>query len=219
MSIACDPLPRPPYQGDISKDDAAAVAEQVLRVVEPACYRCGTTGLLRRGYQYLPSVTLICAPVVEQYTPPQQITMFGTQATVPKRKTKPIQAPFTLNRALRAHWADGRITDAPPDRTGRRPMWTDQRRQFLWDGWPVDLVLVIGGNYIVQRWVHTGSEGYIAEALGHIRMSTSLRYARGALVTSTGDEAAVGETERAMYDRVGLPYREPRDRDEGRLWK
>lgn len=166
---------------------AKAIAEDLKQRLEPACERIAIAGSIRRQKPDVGDIELLCIPkhggLIDSLDRELQTLCFGGVLD------------FRLNkRGSRGYGPKNKLMLHVPSGIGVDVFSTDE------ECWPVSLVVRTGGKVTNQRI-----------AMAAIRKGWRWHAYGSGFSTPQGD--VVCASEREVFELVGLPYREPWERE------
>ena len=176
---------------------ARKVADEVAAELAPRCKRIEVAGSLRHGKSEVGDIEILYVPRLGQVRMPGEL--FLRSGSLPDE--------------LIEQWLTRRVLTKRPNVNGATT-WGGQNKLAVHatSGVPVDLFATTMPYWFVALVVRTGpKESNTALAASALRRGMQL-HAYGVLeVTATG-EHIIPQSEREVFDRLGVPYREPAQR-------
>jgi DNA polymerase (family 10) len=175
---------------------ARAVAEKLLAELEPRCEQICVAGSLRRGKTDVGDIELLYVPRVGQIRKPGEL--FSVRGSL-------------VDELLDRWLAKGVITKRL--NVNGRPSWGEWNKLAIHapSGIPVDLFSTDAERWFVSLVVRTGSAATNTMLAGNALKRGMKLEAYGVLVGPDG-KRIVPRSEREVFERLGVPYREPADR-------
>ena len=166
---------------------ARAIAEELKSQLEPACERIEIAGSIRRQKPFVGDIELLCVPKIDNGADclDQAIKLFMQFGVLSMRLNK---------RGSRAYGPKNKLLVHLPSGMGLDIFSTDEKC------WPVALVARTGGKVTNQRI-----------AMAAIKKGWHLQAYGAGFSTPEGD--IVCKSEKEVFELVGLPYKDPWERD------
>jgi DNA polymerase (family X) len=176
---------------------ARKVAEQLVTELAPRCERIEIAGSLRRGKPDVGDIEILFVPRIGQVRVPGEL--------FPKSGL--------LTDELIEHWlAKGVLTKR--HNINGTAAWGALNKLAVHaaSGVPVDLFATTSERWFVSLVVRTGSKEMNTTLAGSALRRGMQLHAYGVLeVTATGEQI-IPQSEREVFERLGVPYREPAER-------
>jgi DNA polymerase (family 10) len=176
---------------------ARKVADELAAELTPRCEQVCVAGSLRRGKADVGDIEILYVPRLGQVRMPGEL--------FPRNGS--------LADELIEQWLTRRVLTKRPNVNGATT-WGAQNKLAVHaaSGVPVDLFATTAACWFVALVVRTGpKESNTALAASALRRGMQL-HAYGVLeVTATGEQI-IPQSEREVFERLGVPYREPAQR-------
>jgi DNA polymerase (family 10) len=176
---------------------ARKVADALAAELTPRCERIEIAGSLRRGKADVGDIEILYVPRIGQVRVPGEL--FPRQGS--------------LTDELLEQWLAKRVLVKRPNVNGTTA-WGAQNKLAVHvaSGIPVDLFAATAERWFVSLVVRTGSkEMNTTLANSALRRGMQL-HAYGVLENSKTGEQIIPQSEREVFERLGVPYREPAER-------
>jgi DNA polymerase (family 10) len=176
---------------------ARKVADEVAAELAPRCERIEVAGSLRHGKSEVGDIEILYVPRLGQVRMPGEL--FLRSGSLPDE--------------LIEQWLTRRVLTKRPNVNGSHT-WGVQNKQAVHvaSGVPIDLFATTAAGWFVSLVFRTGSKKMTNALAARARHRGMQLHAYDLLeVTATGEQI-IPQSEREVFERLGVPYREPAQR-------
>ena len=177
---------------------ARKVADELAAELAPRCERIEIAGSLRRGKAEVGDIEILYIPKIGQVRMPGEL----------------FPQTGSLTDELLNQWLAQRVLAKRPTINGNAAWWGVQNKfaVHVASGIPVDLFATTAERWFGSLVIRTGSkEMNTTLANSALRRGMQL-HSYGVLENARTGEQIIPQSEREVFERLGVPYREPAER-------
>ena len=177
---------------------ARKVADELAAELAPRCERIEIAGSLRRGKAEVGDIEILYIPKIGQVRMPGEL----------------FPQTGSLTDELLNQWLAQRVLAKRPNINGNAAWWGVQNKfaVHVASGIPVDLFATTAERWFGSLVIRTGSkEMNTTLANSALRRGMQL-HSYGVLENARTGEQIIPQSEREVFERLGVPYREPAER-------
>ena len=177
---------------------AIQAANDLVRQFGPLCHKIEITGSIRREFFLVSDIEILCIPKVKKKVIKKKGQLFDNF------EYKPVNFLFNRLESLRAKMIIKFIKNGP------------KYKQFIYywldESFKIDLFTAKQHTWGLQKMIRTGAKDYSKQFMIELNKKGEYQSKGGELINLRTGEVEPVNTEEKLYNVVGFPWKEPRDR-------